>query len=576
MSIRARLALGAAAAVAIAIVLASVVVYFLVRNELRAQVDRNLQSEAHQIAQCPALPFSTYAYPPNIYSFDVPSSALHGGYFQLVGDDGRIYIPSGYLAPTPLPVNARVRAVAAGKSKGVLLRQPAPGEDTRVYTMSRIDFPPVAIQVVAQLSTIDNELARIRLWLLLVSVGGIALASGAGLLVARTTLRPVRELSETAERVRKTRDLSQRIDVDGTDELATLAPTFNAMLESLDEAAQRQRQLVSGRLARAADAADEPAHEHRGARLGGRMPPAERKQLLEDVVVQLGEMTELIGELTELARGEEQNEPLEEVRLDLLTEEAIRRATRHHPDVPIEADLDADDRGRAAGQPRARDHEPARQRGQVEPRRVAGRGAAGRRRADRPRPRPGNRRGGRPPRVRALLPRHLGARHARLGPRARDREAGRGEPRRDDRGRGAGGWRHADAAEHSRSWSGSGGDTLSSLLGAAAFLSVPSVLSLVPPQRARSQEEPHDPHRLGACHRRALVIVISSLTRGLDNAQQNALNPLSSIGTDLTVTLAPRDGEHGQQARLCAPGATAAPSAAAASAAAAGSTRRAS
>ena len=37
----------------------------------------------------------------------------------------------------------------------------------------------------------------------------------------------------------------------------------------------------------------------------------------------------------------------------------------------------------------------------------------------------------------------------------------------------------------------------------------------------------------------ALVIVISSLTHGLDNAQQNALNPLSSIGTDLTVTLAP-------------------------------------
>ena len=47
VSIRARLALGAAAAVAIAIVLASVVVYFLVRNELRAQVDRSLQSEAH-------------------------------------------------------------------------------------------------------------------------------------------------------------------------------------------------------------------------------------------------------------------------------------------------------------------------------------------------------------------------------------------------------------------------------------------------------------------------------------------------------------------------------------------------
>lgn len=34
----------------------------------------------------------------------------------------------------------------------------------------------------------------------------------------------------------------------------------------------------------------------------------------------------------------------------------------------------------------------------------------------------------------------------------------------------------------------------------------------------------------------ALVIVISSLTRGLDDAQSKALSPLTSIGTDLTVT----------------------------------------
>ena len=47
-------------------------------------------------------------------------------------------------------------------------------------------------------------------------------------------------------------------------------------------------------------------------------------------------MTELIGELTELARGEEQAAPLEDVRLDLVTEEAIRRTTRNHPEVPIE------------------------------------------------------------------------------------------------------------------------------------------------------------------------------------------------------------------------------------------------
>jgi ABC-type antimicrobial peptide transport system permease subunit len=43
----------------------------------------------------------------------------------------------------------------------------------------------------------------------------------------------------------------------------------------------------------------------------------------------------------------------------------------------------------------------------------------------------------------------------------------------------------------------------------------------------------------------ALVIVISSLSRGVDHAQKKALNPLSSIGTDLTVTLAPQTDNGG-------------------------------
>jgi ABC-type lipoprotein release transport system permease subunit len=42
----------------------------------------------------------------------------------------------------------------------------------------------------------------------------------------------------------------------------------------------------------------------------------------------------------------------------------------------------------------------------------------------------------------------------------------------------------------------------------------------------------------------ALVIVITSLSHGLDRAQKTALNPLSSIGTDLTVTVQP-DGAGG-------------------------------
>jgi ABC-type antimicrobial peptide transport system permease subunit len=43
----------------------------------------------------------------------------------------------------------------------------------------------------------------------------------------------------------------------------------------------------------------------------------------------------------------------------------------------------------------------------------------------------------------------------------------------------------------------------------------------------------------------ALVITITGLARGLDRAQKTALNPLSTIGTDLTVTLSPQQDTGG-------------------------------
>src|SRR5438876_325604 len=113
------------------------------------------------------------------------------------------------------------------------------------------------------------------------------------------------------------------------------------MLESLDEAARLQRRLVQ-------DASHELRTPLTSLRtnielLASRdkdLSEEDRKHLLRDLVEQLGEMTVLIGELTELARGEEQKPAPEEVRLDLVAQAAIRRATRNHPEVPIVARLD--------------------------------------------------------------------------------------------------------------------------------------------------------------------------------------------------------------------------------------------
>jgi two-component system sensor histidine kinase MprB len=339
MTLRARLALVTTAAVAAAVALASILVYFIVRNEVYGQVNRSLSVQAQQVANLPGLPFATPLGPKNQYVIHVRQLPFVNP-FQLVDANGATYRPvQGFdQVADLLPGVARARAVAAGKHGEFYFDSHYNGEHVRLLVARSA---PYAVEVVASLTSVDHELSKIKLWLIIVGLGGIGIASIAGFFVARASLAPVRELSDTAERVRNTRDLSQRIHVEGNDELSRLASTFNAMLESLDQAAARQRRLVQ-----------DASHELRTpltslrtniellATRGDDLAADDRTQLLNDVVEQLREMTILIGELTELARGEDQEPPSAEVRLDLVAQEAIRRAARNHPEVPIVAHLD--------------------------------------------------------------------------------------------------------------------------------------------------------------------------------------------------------------------------------------------
>jgi two-component system sensor histidine kinase MprB len=176
--------------------------------------------------------------------------------------------------------------------------------------------------------------------MLLITAGGVVIAAGLGLVVARAALTPVTRLTETAERVTETRDLSERIDVSGRDELSRLAASFNTMLAALEESTRAQRQLV-------ADA----SHELRTPLTSVRtnievlasdraLPPDERGRLLADVVEQLSEMTTLIAELIELARAEQQTVEPEDLRLDVLVAEAVERARRNRPGVAYSTELE--------------------------------------------------------------------------------------------------------------------------------------------------------------------------------------------------------------------------------------------
>ena len=123
------------------------------------------------------------------------------------------------------------------------------------------------------------------------------------------------------------------------DEVGELAARFNAMLDTLEGSIAAQRQLV-------ADASHELRTPVTSLRTNievlaeDRLDGAERARLVADVEAQAEELSALVADLIELARGDEPSPAREDVRLDALVAEAIDRARRHAPGVDFRATLE--------------------------------------------------------------------------------------------------------------------------------------------------------------------------------------------------------------------------------------------
>lgn len=335
MSFRTRLTLAAAAAVAVAVVAASAVTFALVRNELRDGVDETLRSRAELLPRLRIL-----GDPQGGQFLGIPPEPFGGTavFTQLVDSAGQAITPPG--TETALLVSERAHAAATGEVDEPFYEDAhVEGTHLRVLTIPLLG-EGYALQVARSLEEVDDSLGRIRGFLIAIALAGIGLASALGLLVARAVLTPVRRLTRAAEDVSETRDLSQRIDARGSDELSRLAGTFNTMLEALEDSARAQRRLVS-----------DASHELRTPLTSLRtnievlardqaLPPGDREQLLHDVTEQLAQMTALISELVELARGEQVPAEPEDVRLDLVAAEAIEQARRNRPGVAFKPDLE--------------------------------------------------------------------------------------------------------------------------------------------------------------------------------------------------------------------------------------------
>jgi two-component system sensor histidine kinase MprB len=135
--------------------------------------------------------------------------------------------------------------------------------------------------------------------------------------------------------------------VPGDDEVGRMAARFNTMLDTLegsrralDDSVHAQRQLV-------ADASHELRTPVTSLRTnievllaGGELPPDDRRRLLEDVRAETEELSALITDVIELARGDEPLSGVEEVQLDALVQEAVARAQRRRPNVTFDAQLE--------------------------------------------------------------------------------------------------------------------------------------------------------------------------------------------------------------------------------------------
>jgi two-component system sensor histidine kinase MprB len=330
MTFRRRLILLSAAAVAIAVVLASAIVFVVVRGQLRGQVDDQLRNLVDDIVVPTGIPGSTrLVLPPD-------PLGRYAGYAQLVQPNGTVIRPRGRTVD--LPLDKRTIDAANGHGHPFFADEDVNDVHVRVYTTP---LPAGgAVQAVRPLDQVDRTMRNLALALVLVSLGGIALAIWLGRLVARAALKPVNQLTSAAEHVARTRDLSRRMDTSGRDELSRLGASFNTMLEALQASQKAQRQLV-------ADASHELRTPLTSLRTNievlaaaDALPLEDRGRLLRDVVGQLEELTVLVSDLVDLARGAEPDLEVEEVRLDMLVEEAVERARRHAPDKRFVTELE--------------------------------------------------------------------------------------------------------------------------------------------------------------------------------------------------------------------------------------------
>ena len=344
MPLQRRVAYLTTVAVALAVAATSVAGYVTLRVSLYRALDGELVTTAAPLARGPVvedLRTVKSLTGRSIRSADLAVAAIRadGSTFfvppanpEAPGSEARDNL---VLGPEELAVARLGRGFSA--RSGVSER----GVEYRIVSVPLGEVPGgFALVIGRPLEPTNNILSS--LWAVLISFGvaGVVMAAIVGVTVARSSLRPVRQLSAAVEQITATTELTP-IEIDATGDLARLAESFNQMLRSLNSSRERQTQLI-------ADAGHELRTPLTSLRTNiellaadqrsGMLSESDRTAIFGDVTAQLVEFTALIQDLVALARDETFStpEPLDfRDVVNAAVERVRRRAFGQHFDVEL-------------------------------------------------------------------------------------------------------------------------------------------------------------------------------------------------------------------------------------------------
>jgi len=332
-SLASRVVLLTTMAVGLAVALVALGAYVTVRMSLESSLDSSLSDRAHQASDSIVLAQLTGA---DIPEWVFGASDVH---IYLVDSAGRMG-PVGTAGQENLALGKPEIAVASGGSSQSVRTIRMGTNDYRVAAVPLGQTHRYALVLAQNMSTQERALQRMGAVMLLFGLAGVIGAAFAGWGVARNGLRPVRRLTENVEVITRTEDLTP-LPVEGDDEIARLATAFNGMLAALSASRDRQRRLV-------ADAGHELRTPLTSLRTNldlllqsdaaGGLDPAARAELLDDVGAQIEEMSNLVGDLVELARDEPLRRAVEQVDLAEVVDRAVARARRRGTGLTFEVD----------------------------------------------------------------------------------------------------------------------------------------------------------------------------------------------------------------------------------------------